>query len=103
MEETSVMLPVDTLAALETQVALFILKKQTKELMGTRFCNLETWRTGRMEALMLMIRVGVAIARRNEDLCRKTLNLMQSDSRWTEPNGEIANACERPYGGLQMT
>ena len=94
--------PADTLTDLESQTVLviFIMTDLTMELMCARICIMATRRLERMEALILMIRVGAAIARGNEDLCRMTLNHMQSDSRWA--NGDIANDWGRPYGELQV-
>ncbi len=94
--------PVDTLTDLESQtvLVLFIMTDLNMELMWARICIMATWRLERMEALILVIRVGAAIARGNEDLCRMTLNHMQSDSRWTYE--EIANDWEDLYGELQV-
>ena len=63
----------------------------TKALIDARFCTLATWRKERTEALMLMTRVGAAIARGNEELRRMTLSRMRSDRKLTETRGKDAN------------
>jgi hypothetical protein len=70
----------DSITTSEIQAVVLIMTTSSMELMDTRLCTLATWRKEREEALMLMTRVGAAIARGNEDLRRTPLRRKQSDN-----------------------